>query len=135
MYLFLWACTAPLCVQAQSASLDANVQVRNLALYQETLDLCMKSMDYRSLPVKVDMEIAAISKKIDRIASQIHDAPNAKLLYVSYSVATYQLRQSVEFRKQRKSQPGGVCSYEGIKDIEAKLKVAEAAIRRKIAAR
>lgn len=92
----------------------------------------MKSQAYRDLPIGVVLEIAAISKKIDRMARQLHDAPNGKLMYVSFSVAAHQYNHSVDFRNQRHSQLGGVCGYKTLKGIEAHLKVLEAAIRLKM---
>lgn len=108
---------------------------RQLALYQETLDLCTKSSAYRALPVAVVQEFAAISKTINYLENDMHAAPKGKLMYVSYQFHTRAFRRSVEFRKQILGQEGGVCDYRKTSAIARQLKPLDALIRRHIGVR
>jgi hypothetical protein len=127
----LLACMASVPSFAETASAIDNA-ARNLALYQETLDLCLKSGAYRTLPLDVVLEFDAMSKTINHLENDMHEAPKGKLMYISYQINARAYRKSVEFRNHILGQEGGVCDYRKTRDIALKLKPLEAVIRRHI---
>jgi hypothetical protein len=96
--------------------------VRELAASRVTLDLCLTSPDFRKLADSTQRQIIAISKRIDRLSNDLHEAPKGKLLFVSYGIHVSQLGRSTDFRRQLRERPGGVCDFKAMEILDERVK-------------
>ena len=102
--------------------------VRELAASRAQLNLCLASPEFRKLADSSQRQIIAISKRLDRLSNDLHEAPKGKLLFVSYGMQVTRLGRSAEFRRQLLEGRGGVCDFGLVADLDAKLKIARRSI-------
>lgn len=107
---------------AQGATPKLIEGVRELAASRVTLDLCLASPDFKKLADSTQRRIIAISKRIDHLSNDLHEAPKGKLLFVSYGIHVARLGSSADFKRQLHQRPGGACEFKSVEILEKGVK-------------